>query len=938
MQSKILTSIGALLILCSSFAVNAAERFEINSSNKFCHPSGRGVSVAEESFTQKILGIDSQIFFQGIKFNSNEFPNLEIEYRARNLPKVTWGQLYFAFDETADMKACPFWRLPTLVADGRWHIISLKASDRTMRGAAKWLKAKTPVTRIRLDLIDQSAPGGEIEVRSIRFIAEKPSRLSVVDRNNHYPEPGIPIELRFKPVGKVKLPPILPVRLLDFEDSPYAEGELKLKSDGNYTGTFIFPPGFTELVIPQAFARFGIAALPDNSADPDPFYGIQAGASRDDFYYRILNRWGIKFIRRSHPSNDETAPGIWSKKREGGYDYLTKSGQRLLTVSDSAQKIYPLTPAGTPQSFLPQEKSMAGMFQARGKYMAAYQLLNELDQRSWPAGEYIPFYAAVSFLMTDLAPKHELVGFGFALNLDPRRIDDTVINNYLKNDLLQYIDKFAFHNYGEIRFLLPQIRHLRSLMAKYDKGDIPMWITECGMPWRNGLLVAKKVHGDLNTISRAPVNEDCRSAWQIAGKVCLAKAAGIEKFFVFIMHFFPEAIYNFGVIDKYGTPHRSFCAYGFCANILRKLSYCGDLQEGSKDFSHIPVFSDGVRHVAAVISTKVTPQKFIPPVKITKAFSIDGRPISPAQDGSFAVQGIAYFILAELPELNKKTEAMELSKLAQGYRKKPKKALPVTVRYMPGAEIVYSNKNYIGCPSEVKFLAANLSDGEKTFRPELQLPAGAVIREAPAAEIMLPPKSEKEFAYRIDLSANSISSTFELSLRDRAGFANPLVLSFLALEKCRTSTTDFSDPARWTIFCGNKKAVAITRAEDGNAIRISGAFPAGERHYLCPRFVFNDAEEGLKGSVGISFEIRSDFHGGSNFFEIVRIINKYHPTAGYNSLNFRKSPAPSSTKWMKVTFLWPASFDLQTRDLSFMFIPAADRIDLYLRNIRIIYR
>ena len=783
-----------------------------------------------------------------------------------------------------------------------------------------------------------SLAAGAAEVRNNRSAAGNPPCLTVVDRSGHYPTPGVPVKLSFKPVGNAKLPPVLPVRLLDFDGRPYADGELKRDpANGNYSGTFTFPQGFTEFVVPQAFARFGIAALPDNSADADPFWGIQTGATRDGFYYRVLNRWGIKFIRRNHPINDETAPGVWSRKREGGSDYLLQSGQRLLSYGNQAQKIYPLTSAGMPRSFLPLRKSMAGMFQSRGKYTAAYQLLNELDSRPRPAGEYIPYYAALSYLMTGIAPEHELIGFGFALNPDPSRIDDAVVDNYLKNDFLQYIDKFAFHNYSPIYFLLPEIRHLRNLMAKYDKGNIPMWITECGMAWRNGLKVVKKFHGASNTIPRAPIDEDRRSAWQILGKTCLAKAAGIEKFFLFILHFFPEATYNYGVIDKYGTPHRSFCAYGFSANILRNLSYRGDLRTSSKGFSHIPVFSDGKRHVAVVIAAAQTPRRFTSPVKVTKAFTMDGRPLTPAKDGSFAVSGITYLVLPELCELDRNTAAMALATLAKGYKKRPKKAFPVTVRYLPEPQLTYSNRNYIGCPAEVKFLAANLSGSTKTIRPELLLPAGAVIRKAPAAEIVLPPESEKEFSYQLDLSSAKVPASFELTLRDRAGAANPLTLSFIAPEKCRTSTTDFSDPARWTVYSGNKKAVTIDRVQEKNTIRFSGNFSSKERHFLCPRFVFNNTEEGLKGSVGISFEIRADLHGGSKYFEVIRIINNYHPTAGYSSLNFKKN-LPTLDKWMKVTLLWPGPFDLQCRDLSFMFIPAANRVDIYLRNIQILYR
>ena len=54
---------GILLIACNILYVQIVEGFEINAANKFFNPGGRGVSVSQKSFKQKILGADSKIYF-----------------------------------------------------------------------------------------------------------------------------------------------------------------------------------------------------------------------------------------------------------------------------------------------------------------------------------------------------------------------------------------------------------------------------------------------------------------------------------------------------------------------------------------------------------------------------------------------------------------------------------------------------------------------------------------------------------------------------------------------------------------------------------------------------------------------------------------------------------------------------------------------------------
>lgn len=102
---------------------------------------------------------DSYIANRKVLLNPAGLTILEIGYRATGFPETTNGQLYFTSDgEPLDPKN--FWPLPSLVSDGKSHIMRLVAPR-------SWTECRI-IDSLRLDLVDQG-PGGRAEIEFIRF-------------------------------------------------------------------------------------------------------------------------------------------------------------------------------------------------------------------------------------------------------------------------------------------------------------------------------------------------------------------------------------------------------------------------------------------------------------------------------------------------------------------------------------------------------------------------------------------------------------------------------------------------------------------------------------------------------------------------------------------------------------------------------------------------
>ena len=110
----------------------------------------------------KVTKTDSRLMALNLDVNPKDANTFIMVYRATGTPKSS-GELYFAKgkDNYSDARK---WRIPALIADGKWH--TMKLTDKALNNHAAWY-GPVNITKLRLD--PTNAAGGTIEIKEIRF-------------------------------------------------------------------------------------------------------------------------------------------------------------------------------------------------------------------------------------------------------------------------------------------------------------------------------------------------------------------------------------------------------------------------------------------------------------------------------------------------------------------------------------------------------------------------------------------------------------------------------------------------------------------------------------------------------------------------------------------------------------------------------------------------
>ena len=113
------------------------------------------------------FGKDSSIRLGGLNITPADAAGIEIEYRAKNLPAKTTGQIYFLGDD--HKYRGPFY-LNNLQSDYQWHTVKLVPIG--LRDPGQWTNLDKVAT-LRIDFMDQEGlPGSVIEVKRITIVAK----------------------------------------------------------------------------------------------------------------------------------------------------------------------------------------------------------------------------------------------------------------------------------------------------------------------------------------------------------------------------------------------------------------------------------------------------------------------------------------------------------------------------------------------------------------------------------------------------------------------------------------------------------------------------------------------------------------------------------------------------------------------------------------------
>jgi hypothetical protein len=322
-----------------------------------------------------------------------------------------------------------------------------------------------------------------------------------------------------------------------------------------------------------------------------------------------------------------------------------------------------------------------------------------------------------------------------------------------RNGLLDCLDVVSFHTYGRALEMERLVTHYRQWLRESNREALPLWITECGRPWRKGP-------------DRPPAAQDAESALDITMKAVEARACGIARYFAFVYPFYEEREWNFGMMDRAGTPLRSMAAYAQAARVLAHKRYVGDLALDHEAVRRARVFASERETVAVLYTGKLDGDARVPlALPVQRIEAIDGRRLERSQDGAIPLaDGLVYVWLdgqRTADRIRRETPAMSLQEVSRKTPPSPGPLAPLVLRYQFDPESVeahsegYRVKQAPADTLRFTVRAFNLSDGPRTVLLEL---TGAELLERKSSgerqrQLVVPAKGFADLGWVVDLGA-----------------------------------------------------------------------------------------------------------------------------------------------------------------------------------------
>lgn len=355
-----------------------------------------------------------------------------------------------------------------------------------------------------------------------------------------------------------------------------------------------FPQGYYELELPDYNQAFGVASQPaycpedallasqakrrDDLRSRDPFFGIDSASTwlvRDDktreALIRNARRIGIATYR-------ERLNWGSIEPKENSFNYEGDRNSR--TVRKLAQKydmpvleLFHSAPewAGHigkyPEDLIKTANSWGVIGKRWNSFWNSIEVWNEPDigfSGNLPADQYADVLKTVAQELARDGIKTPVVGGIIA------SFSNDFMKVFAENNGLEACDIFSFHTYC-------RAPEMESICLKYHDWLVenhaewkPVWITECGRPWKKGT-------------DRPNREADLASAIDIVQKGVVAKAMGLDSYFPFVYVFYEENDNNFGMSDKNSAPLRSIAGYARMIYLLSGKECLGSLNiEGAE--------------------------------------------------------------------------------------------------------------------------------------------------------------------------------------------------------------------------------------------------------------------------------------------------------------------------------------------------------------------
>ena len=646
----------------------------------------------------------------------------------------------------------------------------------------------------------------------------------------------------------------------------------RVSADGNVlSARLTLPRGFYQIEFPAISRRSGLVVLPPHAGPVDPFFGIDSGLSwlvrSDEVREGLLQglvRSGVAVSReRLSWGAINPAADSWEWQADRRYQGVRQQcARRQLRVIEmfhdragwaGAVGRYPDDLPATARAW----RRIADRWQAT---WGALEVWNEPDIAFGgllPADQYVPLVKTLAYVRAQagLSPlPWPLVGGAFA-TYNRRYLDASAANG-----LLECVEAISFHTYDRAPRMEPLVTGYREWLAAHHHEDMPLWITECGRPWKRGA-------------DRPPVGQDAQSALDITMKGVEARACGVAVYCPFVYPFYEEGENNFGMTDRQGSPLRSMAAYAQLIRALGHKRYLGDLRVDDPAIRRARVFGDEREMVAVVYTGEPRAKAALTPgLRARRVEGLDGRVLNASDAAAVPVpDGLSYVWLDRAEagsRLRTDTAAMRLWKIGRQAPRPTAKPSPLVLRFQYDPRTARPTVDGYGLPAESP---ATLPIVVRVFNLDLQAhdllltltlatdDRRTIDAQSHAAKI--PAQGFADLTWTVDLHKALGQSDRLRAVVTAAGHAAPLAIDFVgepALEQLlgryrRPIRLPIQESKRWQPSIAGGGQMTLDPKADGSC-RLQATFGPGDR-WVYPRFTLPD-QVGLHNAAGLVVRAR----------------------------------------------------------------------------------
>jgi hypothetical protein len=585
--------------------------------------------------------------------------------------------------------------------------------------------------------------------------------LTTVGADRYFVAPGQPAHIIWT-AQPARLPGLITFSVCGYQGQPVSTGRAEVSAEGNVSAEVSLAPGYYELDFPEIGQRFGVVASPPSKGRSDPFFCIDsalswlvADADTREGLIAALHRNGVAMSReRLSWEWISPAKGRWDWESRARFDTLRQTyarhGVPVLEMFHSA-------PAWSghvgkyPDDLVAASEAWPQIARHWGPTWGALEIWNEPEIAfggMLPADQYVPLVKAVAYGLAQQRIDVPLVGGAFC---SCRR---AFLDTAAANGMLDCTDAVSFHTYGGALEMESLVGRFRQWLAAYGHESAPLWITECGRPWRRGP-------------GRPPVDQDSISALDITMKAVEARACGIARYFAFVYPFFEETQNNFGMMGRQATPLRSMAAYVQSARVLSGKRYLGDISCDDPAVRRARVFGDDRETVAVIYTGQVEPKaKVTVALPVLRIEGIDGRTLNgavvPSGTAVPVPDGLAYAWLDhdKLPDrLKADTSTMRLWEIGQRPPAAHAAPSPIVLRYQfDRNRLKAAPDGYhlaVSPPGKLPLTVRAFNLGPQSLDLELQIRFSgetARVLDKPARAARIPATSFVDVSWEVELS------------------------------------------------------------------------------------------------------------------------------------------------------------------------------------------